>query len=254
MNDLIRALRAERVKLRHTLSLWLVPLAPVVLLLLALAQFSFSNKMHRPEPIDPIAVWKSFCQGMFMLWNFLMLPLFITLQAALLAGMEHGNQQWKHLLALPLPRRTHYAAKLCVLVALTAGSTLLLGVGTPLVGWVVMHVQPLYGLAGAPPWAWLAVRMLASIAAAGVLIALQAWVALRWQSFTVALSVGIGGTVAAFMIGQSEKTGRWFPWSMPAQVFAFNGAHLWFVVIAGLLVGTVIAAVALWDCGRREYG
>jgi len=252
MSHLIRALRAEQVKLRHTLSLWLVPMAPLVIVLLAVAQFSFAN-VHRPQPFDPVAVWKSFSQGMFLLWNFLMLPLFVTLQAALLAGLEHGGQQWKHLLALPMPRRTHYAAKLCVLVAMTAAATLLLGLATPLAGWVVMQVQPGYGLAGAPPWAWLAGRSLASIAAAGILIALQGWVALRWQSFTVAVSVGIAGTVAAFLIGQSEKVGRWFPWSMPAQVFAFNGVHLWFVVIAGLTVGAAIAVFALWDCARREY-
>jgi ABC-2 type transport system permease protein len=252
MNDLIRALRAEQIKLRHTLSLWLVPLAPAVILLLALAQFSFA-KVHRPDPIDHIAVWKSFSNGMFVLWNFLMLPLFVTLQAALLAGLEHGNQQWKHLLALPMPRRTHYAAKFCVLVAMTAASTLLMGAALPLLGWAVMHLQPGYGLAGMPPWDWLAGRTVASIAAAGVLIALQGWVALRWQNFTVALFVGIAGTVAAFVIAQSEKTGRWFPWSMPAQVFAFDGAHLWFVVIAGLAVGAPIAAFAMWDCARREY-
>ena len=33
MSHLIRALRAEQVKLRHTLSLWLVPLAPMVIVL-----------------------------------------------------------------------------------------------------------------------------------------------------------------------------------------------------------------------------
>lgn len=251
MSAWMRALSAERVKLRHTLAAWLVPLAPMVIVLLALAQFTFA-KVHRPQAVDPVAVWKSFCQGMFVLWNFMMLPLFVTLQAALLAGLEHGNQQWKHLLALPAPRTVHYAAKLCVLAAMAALSTLLLGVCTPLAGWVVMHVQPDYGLGGPPPWAWLAWRTLATIVAAGGLIALQGWIALRWQSFTVAVSVGIAGTVAGFMIGQSKQLGHWFPWSMAVQVFARDGEHLWFVVIGGLLAGTAIAAFALWNCARRE--
>lgn len=252
MSALTRALRAERVKLRHTLAAWLVPLAPAVIILLVVAQFSFAT-VHRPNAPDAVDVWKSFCLGMFTLWNFLMLPLFVTLQAALLAGLEHGAQQWKHLLALPMPRQTHYAAKLCVLAAMTAVSTLLLAAATPLAGWVVMQVQPGYGLAGSPPWAWLAWRALASVAAAGVLIAVQGWVALRWQSFTVAVSVGIAGTVAGFLIGQSKSLGHWFPWSMAAQVFAGNGEHLWFVVIAGLVAGSAMMAFALWDCARREY-
>lgn len=251
MSALMRALRAERVKLRHTLAAWLVPLAPMVIVLLALAQFSFA-KVHRPQAVDSLAVWKNFCQGMFVLWNFMMLPLFVTLQAALLAGLEHGNQQWKHLLALPAPRAVHYAAKLCVLAAMAGLSTLLLGVCTPLAGWVVMHVQPDYGLAGPPPWVWLAGHVLATIVAAGGLIALQGWIALRWQSFTVAVSVGIAGTVAGFMIGQSERLGHWFPWSMAVQVFARDGQRLWFVVIAGLIAGAAVTAFALWDCARRE--
>lgn len=252
MSMLGRALRAELVKLRHTLAAWLVLLAPAVIVLIAVAQFSFAT-VHRPEAAGSEAVWISFCQGMFVLWNFLMLPLFVTLQAALLAGLEHGSQQWKHLLALPVPRWTHYAAKLGVLAAMVTASTLLLCVATPAVGWIVMHVQPAYGLAGPAPWGWLLRHTLAGIAAAGLLVALQAWVALRWRSFTTAVSVGIAGTVAGFMVGQSERFGHWFPWSMPAQVFVGKGEHLWFVVVAGLAAGGVATALGLWDYGRREY-
>jgi len=242
MSTFAQALRAEAVKLRHTLSARLILLAPVVIVLLATTQISFAN-LHRAEVPDPVMVWKSFCRGLFMLWNFLMLPLFVTLQAALLAGLEHGSQQWKHLLALPMPRQVHYAAKLCMLTAMTAA----------VAGWVVMQVQPDYGLAGPPPWAWLAWRTLASIVAAGLMIALQAWIALRWQSFTAAVAVGIAGTVSGFIIGNSERFGHWFPWSMPVQVFNHNGEHLWFVVIAGLTAGGAVAFIARWDCARREY-
>lgn len=252
MSALVRALRAERIKLRHTLAAWMVPLAPGVILLLSLVQLGFAH-VPPPGPTDPMAAWKHFCQGMFTLWLFLMLPLFITLQAALLAGLEHGHHQWKHLLALPVPRRTHFMAKLCMLMAMVAASTLLIAVATPLVGWVIMQLNPAQGLTGSPPWAWLVSRALASIVAAGALMALQGWVALRWQSFTVAVSVGTAGMVSGFLIGQSDRLGHWFPWSMPVQVFLRDGVHLWFVLVAGLVAGVAIAGFALWDCSRREY-
>jgi ABC-2 type transport system permease protein len=251
MSALVRALRAEALKLRHSLAAWLVLLAPLVIIVLALVQFSFATIRH-PHQFSPAEAWLRFSAGMFVLWSFLMLPLLVTLLAALLANMEHANQQWKHLLALPVPRWSHYAAKFCVLAAMVVSSTLLLGVMTPLAGWIVMHTQPAYGMAGPPPWGWLATHTLACIAAAGLMVALQAWVALRWHSFTTALFVGISATVCGFMIGQSPRFGHWYPWSMPLQVFARPDTFIAFVVIAGLGGGLLVALLALWDVQRRE--
>ena len=150
MNALLRALAAERIKLRHTLAAGMVVLAPSVVLVLTVLQLSLSTMHGRPAGSGGEA-WLHFASGLFVLWSFLMLPLFVTLQAALLGNMEHANHTWKHLLALPLPRWSHYAAKLCVLAAMVMLSTALLAGLAPLAGWVVMHTQPAYGLAGPPP-------------------------------------------------------------------------------------------------------
>ena len=45
------------------------------------------------------------------LWAILALPLFITLETALLAQTEHSEKHWKHLFALAVPRWVYYAAK-----------------------------------------------------------------------------------------------------------------------------------------------
>jgi hypothetical protein len=44
------------------------------------------------------------------LWATLMMPLFITIETALIAGLEHSENQWKNLLAFPIPRWTIYIA------------------------------------------------------------------------------------------------------------------------------------------------
>jgi lantibiotic transport system permease protein len=59
----------------------------------------------------------------------LALPLFITLEVALLAGLEHGQDHWKDLFVLPIPRWTIYTAKLATAALLLALSLVLLGVG-----------------------------------------------------------------------------------------------------------------------------
>jgi hypothetical protein len=194
-----------------------------------------------------------YCQSVYALWAFLMLPLFVTLEAALLAGLEHGDHQWKHLLALPLPRGAHLAAKMLALAALVALGFLALLVLAPVGGWLLPRLQPAFGIAGPPPWAWLLRTAADAYLASLLVVALQCWIAVRWQSFTVAVSVGMSATVMGFLIGQSERFGHWYPWSMPLQVLAGKGQWASFVVAAGTIGFFVVALLALADFRRREF-
>lgn len=251
MKALLRALHAESLKMRGTLALWMCLIAPAIVVVLYVLQLSFSRIPAR-SGVDPAQAWKIFSQSVFALWLFLMLPLFVTLQSALLAGLEHGERQWKHLLALPVPRSVHYLAKLLMLAAMLAAAFGLLLLLLPVGGLVLMWLKPQFGLAGSPDWPWLLASAARAYAAALLIVALQTWIAIRWRSFTVAVSVGMGATVAGFLIGQSERFGHWYPWTMPLQVLAGNGVHASFVVVAGLVGGSLVAALGLADFLRRE--
>ncbi len=252
MSALLRALSAERLKLRGTLALWMCLVAPAVVVLLYVLQLCFA-RIPAHGGLDPAQAWLRFSQSVLALWLFLMLPLFVTLQAALLAGLEHGERQWKHLLALPLPRSAHYLAKLLALAAMLAAAFGLLLLLIPLGGLALMGLKPAFGLAGAPDWRWLLAMAGKAYAASLLLVALQTWVAVRWRSFTVAVAVGMSATVAGFLIGQSERFGHWYPWTMPLQVMAGEGRYASFVVVAGILGGIVAAALGLLDFLRREF-
>lgn len=253
MNPLLRALSAESLKLRGTLALWLCLIAPATVVALYVLQLTFTDFGKRP-PMAPDKAWMMFTHGVLALWTFLMLPLFVTLQSALLAGLEHANQQWKHLLALPLPRGAHYLAKLLALAAmvLLAMSVLLLLI--VLGGALLGLLQPKFGIGGPPPWAFLLTRIPAIFAATLLIVALHNWIAIRWRSFTVAVSIGMAATVAGYLIGQSKSYGHMYPWSLPVQVLAGDGARLEYAVVVGLLGGTVVAALGLWEFLRREPG
>jgi hypothetical protein len=245
---LARALAAERLKLRRTLALRMSIVTPAVVVALCVLQLAVADTRGAN---DPQQAWRQFAGASFALWAFLMMPLFVTLETALLAGIEHGERQWKHLLALPVPRSVHYLAKWVALLALLLGSALvfvaLIGGG----GWVLMQTQPESGLAGWPPWGWMLLRCLGMVAAGLLMAAIQLWVAIRWGSFTVAVAVGMSATVAGFMIGQS-RYGRWYPWTLPVQLFAKGGLHGTFAMVAGALGAAVILALSLWDFSRRE--
>jgi hypothetical protein len=63
-------------------------------------------------------MWQSLWRGTLTIWAVFLLPLLITVETALLAGIEHGERQWKHMFALPIPRAAIYVAKFGVLQGL----------------------------------------------------------------------------------------------------------------------------------------
>ncbi|MAL03507.1 MAG: hypothetical protein CL625_04400 [Arenimonas sp.] len=233
MSALLRALSAERLKLHGTLAAWTCLVAPAVVVGVYVLQISFSNFPANRAAPSPDLAWASFVQATLVLWAFLMLPLLVTLQAALLAGLDHQGNQWKHLLAL------------AALVALSQLAMLIL---LPLGGMVLSVVKPAFGLLGGPPWGVL-VRDLAEIyAACLLLIALHTWIALRWRSFAVAVGVGMGATVMGFLIGQSGRFGPWYPWSLPMQTLASDPA-----VAPQVAAYSVVAAVAVAGLGLAWF-
>lgn len=247
---LVRALSAERLKLRGTLALWMCLVAPGLVVAVVVLQLVFSDLRGPPRPPDE--AWERMAQGVMALWAFLMVPLFVTLEAALLGALEHGNHQWQRLLALPLPRSTHYLAKLLTLGTLVLLAQAALVVMIPMGGWVLMVFQPALGLAGAPPWEFLVRTGAAIFVASWLIVSLHTWVALRWRSFAVACGLGMGATVMGFLIGQSAKFGPWYPWSLPVQTMSKAGVQTGVLAlsVAGALL---VAALGAWSFAHRDH-
>lgn len=252
MNTWLRAQRAEMLKLKGTFGLWLVLLMPLAVAIL-ITLTSGHPAPHTKTSPDVIAakVWLGLGDHMFFLWTLLMAPLFVTLQTAWLAGLEDNNQQWKYLLALPVPRGTHYLAKLTTMVAMLLCAYLLLLALVRPAGWILMIVAPKAGFAGLPPLSMLVVPAACSLAASLLLVALQTWLALRWHSFSVAISVGFVATIAGFLLARS-RYGKFFPWSMPAQPFMGHGKDMMIAVSLGVIGGLVVGVLGLYDFLRRD--
>ncbi len=249
---LLRAMSAELLKLKGTLALWMCLVAPLTVVALNVLQLVVSDLSKRPVPAADEA-WQRFAQGQMGMWAFLMLPLFITLQASLLAGLEHGNRQWKHLLALPTPRYAHYLSKLFGLVGMLVLATVVLALLIPMGGLLLSAIKPQSGIDGTIPWTLIFETLGAMTITALLIAALHTWIAIRWRSFTISVATGMVATVASFLMSQSERFGHWFPWSMPVQVMAGDGQWADFVVRAGIIGGTAVTLFGLWDFRRREF-
>jgi hypothetical protein len=245
-----RALGAETLKLKRTLAVWMVLIAPPVVVGLNFAMLLDRGAQYLMEADS---AWQSLAQNILVFWALMMLPLFVTLETALLGGVDHNSQQWKHLYALAIPRWAIYAAKSVVALILIGASTLVLWIETMAAGLLLHMLTP--GIAtGAPVPAWeLLWPMLLTFLIAWCMIAVHQFVALRWQSFTFAIGFGIATAVINFMIIQSDKWNKFFPWSWPAYAFFEEGASfLPAALVLGLTGGVIVGLLGMWIVSRRE--
>jgi lantibiotic transport system permease protein len=242
--SMLRVLHAELLKLKRTLAFRMIFVMP---LLVALLQF-FALWRSRKFGAD-FRLWETLPTNMLGVWAVFMMPLLITLETALLNGIEHGDRQWKHLLALPVPRHTVYLAKFVVAQALNAASTLFLCVLTVLAGLAIMQLRPELAGSGPIPFGRLARHAALVWLAAWLIVAIHTWVSIRWSGFAVALGTGICGTFFA-LFAASASVGKYYPWLLPMNVFSDErfAVALWL----GALGGAFAALLGCLEFVRRD--
>src|SRR5579859_2264139 len=264
MIALVRATRVEVLKLRRTLALWASLLVPLAVIVMTTAMNLSRAAGTRFDPDQPNS-WDSLMLDLVLfLWCLVGLAPFIALETALLAGLEHRENTWKHLYALPIRRWTIYMPKILVAFALVCVSSLVLAVGTALEGEVLISIRPDLGLAPHIPWGLILLRSFSFVPAVLLVLALQTWVAIRWRSFTVAIGLGIGATVIGIMLLRSLKNiestpygpvlASLFPWSLPYVVIARQATSELrdTALIAGVVGGLLVAVLGCWEVVRRD--
>lgn len=150
MKHLMTALGVEVLKLKRTLAVTLTAVVPLVVAVLQFCSMLQRARYGIHEADDP---WGVLSHNMLLIYSLLMLPLFITLQTALLAGLEHNAKAWKRLYALPIPRSAIYFAKQIVTLGLIGLSMAVLVALMPVVGVILQAIEPRFALAlDAIPW------------------------------------------------------------------------------------------------------
>jgi hypothetical protein len=245
-----RALSAETLKLKRTLAVWMVLIAPSVVVALNFVMLLDRGAQYLTEADS---AWLSVAQNVLLFWALLMLPLFITLETALLGSVDHNSQQWKHLYALPIPRWAIYTAKSIIALILIGASTLVLWGETIAAGLLLRALKPEIALGLPVPAGELLQPMLLTFLIAWCIIAVHLFVALRWQSFTFAIGFGIATAVINFMVIQSDKWSKFFPWAWPGYAIIKEGADFLPLALAlGLIGGISLGLIGMWIVSRRE--
>jgi hypothetical protein len=250
MRAVIRALWAEALKLRRTLALRLAVIVPLALIALnALVAYQRGPASFRGAE----NVWLQTMHEVFYFSSLMMLPLFIALQATLVADVEHSSAGWKHLYALPIPRWAVYAAKQIAALALVGLSVGLLAGFTVLAGLALQALKPEMGFEPHVPWRQLLNYAGEVYLSSWLMLALHTWIGVRWPGFVLPLGVGVLATFLALVVGDTGF-GRVFPWSLPQAVAEAlsRGALAWGAVAWGGLGGIAAAILGCWAVIRRE--
>lgn len=235
--------------MRRTLAVGLAVIAP-----LAPAFFSFLiglvAKQGLPEGANP---WSALMRPIVEMWSFLMLPMLVALQAALMAQIESANAQWKHLYALPLSRTRLYLVKAAMLAGLILLSTLLLVCWSLLAGLALGIARPPTRLLEvAPDWAAILRGCFTPFAAALLLIAIHQWVGMRWPTVVVGLGVGIVGLTGCVAVIGSAQWGRLYPWALPFRSIRPEADDVGFILAYSLGAAAVTLALGAWRSSRRD--
>jgi hypothetical protein len=253
MREIVRAIAAERLKLKRTLAWRLAIGAPLTIVLLNFIMVSQRRDASRPED-----VLLGFAQLTLTTWTIIVLPLYTALAGALVAALEHQGDNWKHLLALPVARRSIFVTKWVAGAGLLLVSSLVLPAAVGVATEILKALKP--ALRGAPvPLALVTIRSLQVFCAAGLMLSIQVWVSLRWRSFIAGLAVGI--VAVMILLGGVARAGfgtvviYLYPWALPPTAMArMAEVHPDRLLVStwGFVAGVTVAAVGCRHLSRLD--
>jgi hypothetical protein len=254
MKPVLCVLSAEILKLKRTNALRMVIVAPLAVI--GLVTFLVGN-VTTLILNQRVELWLSLTRITLIFWAILMMPLYVTLETALVAGVDHAENHWKILLARPLPRWTFYTVKLFVVGVMTVLSMAILACGIVAAGLILPKLQHDLHFAPVIPIRHIVRKAAEVFGLAFLLLAIQHWVSLRWRSFTVSVSFGMVGMVVGYGMlftarGGSPGFAIYCPWSFPMMTLVNPPAGVTPLLWISIGLGLAWSVAGCWDFSRRD--
>ena len=239
---LLRAVSAEGLKYRRTSALFLAVGVPVSINLLFLLIYALTPRLQRA----PVAArWEMFLSGGISTWTQLFLPLGLGIIAALALSLEHGDNQWKHILILGPSRAAVYIAKWLAVVALVLLGSIAFMLSSVLIGGLVTGFTEI-------PWLnLLRGAGLSFIGALGI-ISLQTWISTRFKAFGVSIGVALFGAIIGDFATESQVYWKFVPWTYPVGAFGLPAPDNALAMLLSVGLALSVTALAAWDFQRRD--
>lgn len=163
-----------------------------------------------------------------------------ALLASLVASSEHRTHAWKQLLALPVTRFAVFLAKFLVCGGLLLLSSILLGIGTFLLG-------GLLGFGWQAPLAELLAASFHPTLAGAAVVALQLWLSVMLRNQAIPLTVGVAGTLIGMFY---YKLPDWVLWKW-VNLPESGGLRY---ILLGLMASAGLLVAGTAHFSRRDVG
>ena len=253
---LSHSLAMEKIKIQNTLVLWLSFFAPLFVVLVAfVAAWADGDKFYGPG-INP---WINFSGHVLVGWALFVFPIYVSLQSALYAAIEHQNQTFAYLYSLPVPRWSVYAGKLLILSGLITLSHLALYGFAEAAGWLLGVFRPGYGFQSYSMHMVLSKASALMLLAGGGMIVIQLYLSIRFTSFIVPAGIGLFATMAG-AISRGFEVSEASPYLWPIcflnnslEMTDWRYSYLWTsmaVYVLGALAGIWLNSRHYWPVGR----
>jgi len=256
MSSFFRSLRAELLKSKNSLAVWL-SLAGTAANVVVFFLLHFFSSEWITAGTTP---WWGFVNGHYAGVAFMMLPLYVIILCTLITFMEHRSGMWVNLYTLPIQRSRLYWSKLLFTLLLFVGAHLLFVLGLLLSGALMGLLRPETDLLRhAPDFSQIGLLAVQTVWVVFGLLGLHFWISWRFTHFIVPLLIGIIGFVTVSILGPAFYGNNFIPYAYPIQYMpAYQGevtlARWWgapYYVWLSPLYGVVFTALGLRDLGKR---
>ena len=233
---MFKVIKADLIKMKRKWIWFLVVLGPLGVVLLQAANYGLRYD-YLVKPGDDH--WKGLLENI-QLFIPITLGLGFTIIASMTANVEHQQNAWKQLLALPISKKSVYTAKfiangvllfiscfLLVIMTCVLGIILKFGINIPYLQIIKMSFFPL--LAGIP------------------ILGLQVWLSITFRNQALPLTIGILGAIFSMY---AILVPDWVIWKWPLLIGKHHDS-LWFVSM-GLGVGLIIFLIGMLDFIKRD--
>lgn len=155
--------------------------------------------------------WEMLYTGGVSQFSSLILPIVITIIMAMLTRVEHANNVWKQLFALPVKRGNVYFSKLIIGILIAVYSTLVFCFGIIIAGMSL-------GIKDTVPLGMILQRPVLGLLASLPIAALQFYLSIKFSHIGIPLAFGAGLALPSMLVANSARYWIYYPWTYPIVV------------------------------------
>ncbi|SFI69882.1 MULTISPECIES: ABC transporter permease [unclassified Bacillus (in: firmicutes)] len=215
---MLNILRIEWLKLRRSQIILLATILPLF------AVFQGRMFVLSQKELNGVELWSTLYTGSMSQFSSFIFPVSIAVIMVMITRIEHSNNGWKQLLAMPVKRENVYFSKLLMGSMITLYSVLIFSIGTITVGIEL-------GLKDTIPYDLLVCKSLIVFIASLPIIAIQFYISFRFSHIGIPLAVGAGLALPSMLVANSAAYWIYYPWAYPiissmTEIFSFAGKEV----------------------------